>query len=174
MLDARYRGRSLLVFQSQKSIDGSCHGQPRDLAAASPHPPFRPHLKAVARCQDILAEALTVSLTAFTHSRNRPTTPTRHGRLPRTTTGTSSKRSISNGAVTERQDRCDLFLIMAILHTRKLTIVAGIGSGANWNFNLPVSGTPGMQGSQQRSIGTMSTFAQSLSGSQPTTPLDLS
>ncbi|PYI17703.1 NOT2 family protein [Aspergillus violaceofuscus CBS 115571] len=49
-----------------------------------------------------------------------------------------------------------------------------IGSGANWNFNLPVSGTPGMQGSQQRSIGTMGTFAQSLSGSQPTTPLDLS
>ncbi|CAK47590.1 uncharacterized protein An02g03090 [Aspergillus niger] len=49
-----------------------------------------------------------------------------------------------------------------------------LGSGANWNFNLPVSGTPGIQGNQQRSIGTMGTFAQSLSGSQPATPLDLS
>ncbi|KAL3488692.1 NOT2 family protein [Aspergillus germanicus] len=50
-----------------------------------------------------------------------------------------------------------------------------ISSGANWNFNLPVSGTPGgIQGNQQRNIGTMGTFAQSLSGSQPSTPLDLS
>ncbi|KAL3437251.1 hypothetical protein BDV09DRAFT_163346 [Aspergillus tetrazonus] len=49
-----------------------------------------------------------------------------------------------------------------------------ISSGANWNFNLPVSGTPGIQGNQQRNIGTMGTFAQSLSGSQPATPLDLS
>ncbi|PWY73621.1 NOT2 family protein [Aspergillus heteromorphus CBS 117.55] len=49
-----------------------------------------------------------------------------------------------------------------------------LGSGANWNFNLPVSGTPGIQAAQQRNIGTMGTFAQSLSGSQPATPLDLS
>ncbi|KAL3470626.1 hypothetical protein BJX99DRAFT_239124 [Aspergillus californicus] len=49
-----------------------------------------------------------------------------------------------------------------------------ISSGANWNFSLPVSGTPGLQGNQQRNIGTMGTFAQSLSGSQPATPLDLS
>ncbi|KAL6239277.1 hypothetical protein BDW75DRAFT_236716 [Aspergillus navahoensis] len=49
-----------------------------------------------------------------------------------------------------------------------------ISSGANWNFNLPVSGTPGIQGNQQRNIGAMGTFAQSLSGSQPATPLDLS
>ncbi|KAL4818945.1 hypothetical protein BDW67DRAFT_156324 [Aspergillus spinulosporus] len=49
-----------------------------------------------------------------------------------------------------------------------------ISSGANWNFNLPVSGTPGIQGNQQRNVGTMGTFAQSLSGSQPATPLDLS
>ncbi|KAI9368261.1 hypothetical protein BJX61DRAFT_524839 [Aspergillus egyptiacus] len=49
-----------------------------------------------------------------------------------------------------------------------------MSSGANWNFNLPVSGTPGIQGNQQRNIGTMGTFAQSLSGSQPATPLDLS
>ncbi|KAL4897898.1 NOT2 family protein [Aspergillus ambiguus] len=49
-----------------------------------------------------------------------------------------------------------------------------IGSGANWNFNIPVSGTPGIQSNQQRSIGNMGTFAQSLGGSQPATPLDLS
>ncbi|KAL2831903.1 hypothetical protein BJY01DRAFT_239960 [Aspergillus pseudoustus] len=50
-----------------------------------------------------------------------------------------------------------------------------MSSGTNWNFNLPVSGTPGgIQGNQQRNIGTMGTFAQSLSGSQPSTPLDLS
>ncbi|KAL4797061.1 hypothetical protein BDV19DRAFT_359622 [Aspergillus venezuelensis] len=49
-----------------------------------------------------------------------------------------------------------------------------MSSGANWNFNLPMSGTPGVQGNQQRNIGTMGTFAQSLSGSQPATPLDLS
>ncbi|KAL4778340.1 hypothetical protein BJX76DRAFT_343485 [Aspergillus varians] len=51
-----------------------------------------------------------------------------------------------------------------------------ISTGANWNFNLPVSGTPGIQGqgNQQRNIGTMGTFAQSLGGSQPATPLDLS
>ncbi|KAL4807078.1 hypothetical protein BDV18DRAFT_136836 [Aspergillus unguis] len=49
-----------------------------------------------------------------------------------------------------------------------------ISSGANWNFNLPMSGTPGIQGNQQRNIGTMGTFAQSLGGSQPSTPLDMS
>ncbi|PLN77746.1 putative transcriptional regulator [Aspergillus taichungensis] len=50
-----------------------------------------------------------------------------------------------------------------------------LGTGANWNFNLPVSGAPGIQGAQQRNIGNMGgTFAQSLSGSQPATPLDLS
>ncbi|GIJ98608.1 hypothetical protein Aspvir_000726 [Aspergillus viridinutans] len=50
-----------------------------------------------------------------------------------------------------------------------------LGSGANWNFNLPVGGTPGIQGNQQRNVGAMGTFAQSLSGgSQPATPLDLS
>lgn len=47
--------------------------------------------------------------------------------------------------------------------------------GANWNFNMPVGGgTPGLQGNQQRNFGAMGTFAQSLSGSQPATPLDLS
>ncbi|KAA8650621.1 uncharacterized protein ATNIH1004_003308 [Aspergillus tanneri] len=49
-----------------------------------------------------------------------------------------------------------------------------LGAGANWNFGLPVSGTPGIQGNQQRTMGNMGTFAQSLSGSQPATSLDLS
>lgn len=49
-----------------------------------------------------------------------------------------------------------------------------IGSGAAWNFNLPVSGTPGIQNNQQRNMGNIGSFAQSLSGSQPATPLDLS
>ncbi|KAJ5780323.1 hypothetical protein N7457_005483 [Penicillium paradoxum] len=46
--------------------------------------------------------------------------------------------------------------------------------GANWSFNLPVSGTTGLQGNQQRTMGTMGSFAQSLGGSQSTAPLDLS
>ncbi|QMW30000.1 hypothetical protein G4B84_005335 [Aspergillus flavus NRRL3357] len=49
-----------------------------------------------------------------------------------------------------------------------------LGSGAAWNFNLPVSGTPGIQNNQQRNMGNIGSFAQSLSGSQPATPLDLS
>lgn len=50
----------------------------------------------------------------------------------------------------------------------------GTGAGANWNFNMPVGGTPGLQGNQQRNFGAMGSFAQSLSGSQPSMPLDLS
>ncbi|KAL2012608.1 hypothetical protein VTN00DRAFT_133 [Thermoascus crustaceus] len=49
-----------------------------------------------------------------------------------------------------------------------------IGGGANWNFGLPMGGAPGLQSNQQRNIGTMGSFAQSLGGSQPATPLDLS
>ncbi|CAL5869689.1 uncharacterized protein PFLUO_LOCUS3919 [Penicillium psychrofluorescens] len=49
-----------------------------------------------------------------------------------------------------------------------------LGGAANWNFNLPVSGASGLQGNQQRSLGAMGSFAQSLGGSQPATPLDLS
>ncbi|KAJ5569651.1 uncharacterized protein N7459_009081 [Penicillium hispanicum] len=49
-----------------------------------------------------------------------------------------------------------------------------LGGAANWNFNLPVSGTSTLQINQQRSMGTMGSFAQSLGGSQPATPLDLS
>ncbi|CEJ53917.1 Putative NOT2 family protein [Penicillium brasilianum] len=47
-----------------------------------------------------------------------------------------------------------------------------IGGAANWNFNLPGAST--LQSNQQRTMGTMGSFAQSLGGSQPTTALDLS
>ncbi|KAJ5363695.1 uncharacterized protein N7496_009408, partial [Penicillium cataractarum] len=46
------------------------------------------------------------------------------------------------------------------------------GGAANWNFNLP--GTSTLQSTQQRTMGTMGSFAQSLGGSQPATALDLS
>ncbi|EED20619.1 NOT2 family protein [Talaromyces stipitatus ATCC 10500] len=49
-----------------------------------------------------------------------------------------------------------------------------IGSNANWNFGLPMGAAPGLQNHQQRNIGSMGSFAQSLGGSQPATPLDLS
>ncbi|KAF9253931.1 hypothetical protein DTO013E5_2021 [Penicillium roqueforti] len=49
-----------------------------------------------------------------------------------------------------------------------------LGGGANWSFNLPVSGSSGLPGSQQRTMGTMGSFAQSLGGSQSAAPLDLS
>ena len=48
------------------------------------------------------------------------------------------------------------------------------GNNANWNFNFPMSSTPGLQNNQQRGVGGMGTFAQSLGGSQPATALDLS
>ncbi|EPS28138.1 hypothetical protein PDE_03084 [Penicillium oxalicum 114-2] len=47
-----------------------------------------------------------------------------------------------------------------------------IGGATNWNFNLP--GTSSLQSNQQRTVGTMGSFAQSLGGSQPSTALDLS
>ncbi|OQD75504.1 hypothetical protein PENDEC_c007G06837 [Penicillium decumbens] len=49
-----------------------------------------------------------------------------------------------------------------------------LGGAANWNFNLPVSGASTLQANQQRTMGTMGSFAQSLGGSQPATPLDMS
>ncbi|PCH05835.1 NOT2/NOT3/NOT5 [Penicillium occitanis (nom. inval.)] len=49
-----------------------------------------------------------------------------------------------------------------------------LGSNANWSFGLPMGAAPGLQNHQQRNIGSMGTFAQSLGGSQPATPLDLS
>lgn len=48
------------------------------------------------------------------------------------------------------------------------------GQGANWNFNLPMGGAPGLHGHQQRNLGQMGSFAQSVGGSQLATPLDLS
>lgn len=39
---------------------------------------------------------------------------------------------------------------------------------------MPVGSTPGLQGNQQRNFGAMGSFAQSLSGAQPSMPLDLS
>ncbi|OXV11696.1 hypothetical protein Egran_00540, partial [Elaphomyces granulatus] len=48
------------------------------------------------------------------------------------------------------------------------------GGGANWNFGLPMSGAPGLQNNPQQNIRTMGSFAQSIGGSQPATPLDLS
>jgi CCR4-NOT transcription complex subunit 2 len=56
-------------------------------------------------------------------------------------------------------------------NTRDTTIAGG---AANWNFNLPVSGASTLQTNQQRTMGTMGSFAQSLGGSQPATPLDMS
>ncbi|KKY27057.1 putative not2 family protein [Phaeomoniella chlamydospora] len=49
-----------------------------------------------------------------------------------------------------------------------------LGGGANWGFGLPQGGsTTGIQNVQSRSVtGTMGSFAQSLAGSQPATPLD--
>ncbi|KAJ5320025.1 hypothetical protein N7508_000308 [Penicillium antarcticum] len=49
-----------------------------------------------------------------------------------------------------------------------------LGGAANWSFNLPVSGSSSLQGNQQRTMGTMGSFAQSLGGSQSAAPLDLS
>ncbi|CRG86828.1 CCR4-NOT transcription complex subunit 2 [Talaromyces islandicus] len=50
-----------------------------------------------------------------------------------------------------------------------------MGTSGNWNFGaLSMGAAPGLQNHQQRNIGSMGTFAQSLSGSQPATPLDLS
>ncbi|KAG5302142.1 NOT2 family protein [Histoplasma ohiense] len=48
------------------------------------------------------------------------------------------------------------------------------GTGANWGFGLPMGGAPGLQSSQLRTVNTMNSFAQGISGSQPATPLDLS
>ncbi|KAK5806212.1 hypothetical protein VI817_000470 [Penicillium citrinum] len=49
-----------------------------------------------------------------------------------------------------------------------------MSGAANWNFNLPVGGTSSLQTNQQRTMGTMGSFAQSLGGSQTAAPLDLS
>ncbi|GBF59950.1 hypothetical protein TMEN_2347 [Trichophyton mentagrophytes] len=41
------------------------------------------------------------------------------------------------------------------------------GTSANWGFGVPM-------GSQQRTVNPMGSFAQSVGGSQPAAPLDLS
>ena len=55
-----------------------------------------------------------------------------------------------------------------------MLIIGGYNTGGtgNWNFNLP--GASPLQTNQQRGMGIMGSFAQSLGGSQPATPLDLS
>ncbi|KAJ5105598.1 hypothetical protein NUU61_002945 [Penicillium alfredii] len=60
------------------------------------------------------------------------------------------------------------------LGTANYLLVDWDSGAANWNFNLPVGGTSGLQGNQQRSMGAMGSFAQSLGGSQSAAPLDLS
>ncbi|WEW59717.1 hypothetical protein PRK78_005197 [Emydomyces testavorans] len=49
-----------------------------------------------------------------------------------------------------------------------------IGGAATWGFGGPIGGAPSIQNNQQRTVNTMNTFAQSVGGSQPATPLDLS
>lgn len=61
-----------------------------------------------------------------------------------------------------------------IFYGRRANMGVSTGAGANWSFNLPVSGTSGLPGTQQRTMGTMGSFAQSLGGSQSAAPLDLS
>ncbi|KAM5478046.1 transcriptional regulator [Microsporum canis] len=48
------------------------------------------------------------------------------------------------------------------------------GTSANWGFGVPMGGTSGLQNSQQRTVNPMGSFAQSVGGSQPAAPLDLS
>ncbi|KAH3195542.1 hypothetical protein KXV92_001200 [Aspergillus fumigatus] len=87
--------------------------------------------------------------------------------------GPQPLRGMSGFPAQQQAQARNATLASARLPNGKLGVSAG--SGANWNFNLPVSGTPGLQGNQQRNVGAMGTFAQSISGgSQPATPLDLS
>ncbi|GFG04071.1 general negative regulator of transcription subunit 2 [Aspergillus udagawae] len=87
--------------------------------------------------------------------------------------GPQPLRGMSGFPAQQQAQARNATLASARLPNGKLGVLAG--SGANWNFNLPVSGTPGLQGNQQRNVGAMGTFAQSLGGgSQPATPLDLS
>jgi hypothetical protein len=68
-------------------------------------------------------------------------------------------------------------LYRSLLQLNRASLISEIwhiGSNANWSFGLPMGAAPGLQNHQQRNIGSMGTFAQSLGGSQPATPLDLS
>ncbi|KAK2881772.1 hypothetical protein FQN49_000439 [Arthroderma sp. PD_2] len=48
------------------------------------------------------------------------------------------------------------------------------GTSANWGFGAPMGGASGLQNNQQRTANPMGSFAQSVGGSQPAAPLDLS
>lgn len=108
-------------------------------------------------------------------NRTRPAATKRHARISLTTTATTSKRIHGDKSTTQRKNRCALSLVIAVESScadfLKFDI---IGSNANWSFGLPMGAAPGLQNHQQRNIGSMGTFAQSLGGSQPATPLDLS
>ncbi|MCJ1299565.1 hypothetical protein MMC08_002357 [Hypocenomyce scalaris] len=50
-----------------------------------------------------------------------------------------------------------------------------IGNGSTWGFGMPVNGAPGLPNPQSRPTSAATTsFAQTIGGSQPATPLDLS
>jgi CCR4-NOT transcription complex subunit 2 len=50
-----------------------------------------------------------------------------------------------------------------------------IGSGSGWGFAIPMGGAPGLPTPQSRpNSAAMSSFAQTIGGSQSSTPLDLS
>ena len=53
-----------------------------------------------------------------------------------------------------------------------LTLWNHQGNGTSWGFGAPANGAPGLPSVQPRQ-GT-SSFAQTIGGSQPATPLDLS
>lgn len=49
------------------------------------------------------------------------------------------------------------------------------GNGSSWGFGMPVNGAPGLPTPQARPTNAATTsFAQTIGGSQPATPLDLS
>ncbi|KAJ5172704.1 hypothetical protein N7492_005297 [Penicillium capsulatum] len=111
---------------------------------------------------------------AFVRTRSAATS--RHVRIPRPATSTGS--SIGLCAVAEWKTWCDTLNPSKWEEFTRLCVDAddrgynNLGGAANWNFNLP--GTNSLQNNQQRSMGTMGSFAQSLGGSQPATSLDLS
>ncbi|MCJ1368098.1 hypothetical protein MMC16_007237 [Acarospora aff. strigata] len=50
-----------------------------------------------------------------------------------------------------------------------------LGSGSSWGFGVPMGGAPGLPNPQSRpTSAAMTSFAQTIGGSQPATPLDLS
>lgn len=118
---------------------------------------------------------MKIMLTRRAFVRTRSTTASRHVRIPRPTASAGS--SIGLCAIAKWKtwyDTLDHRKLWGIYEALWMLILGGYNTGgaANWNFNLP--GTNPLQNNQQRSMGTMGSFAQSLSGSQPATSLDLS